>query len=102
MLTDGPTGHSAANCQLELNGWVRGDGHDHIFSVEIASTKSVASLKKAIRKEKHLTLNVFEADALDLWKACALTAYVWPALIRFTGLRASRGPRHRSARTGRS
>jgi len=46
---------------------MRGDDLNRIFPVEIAPTKNVGDLKKAIKEEKKPTLDHLSADALDLW-----------------------------------
>ena len=52
---------------LELNCLVLGDQCNHIFPVEIAGTKSVGSLKEAIKEKKHAAFQHIDTDALDLW-----------------------------------
>jgi hypothetical protein len=53
---------------LKLNCWVLGDDPCHIFSVEIAVSKTVSTLKKAIKDEKKHTFDGIDPDLLDLWK----------------------------------
>jgi hypothetical protein len=45
---------------LELNCWVLGDDPCRIFPVEVASSKTVGYLKKAIKDEKKHVLNDLE------------------------------------------
>jgi len=54
---------------LELNCLVSGDDPNHIFTIEIADTKNVSALKKAIKIEKQLAFQHIDADTLILWKA---------------------------------
>jgi Crinkler effector protein N-terminal domain len=54
--------------RLELNCWVLGDDLGHIFTVEISSTKNVATLKKDIKNEKKHKFQHVDADTLVLWK----------------------------------
>jgi hypothetical protein len=53
---------------LALNCLVSGDDPDHIFTIEIANTKTVGALKKAIKEEKKPAFDDVAADALVLWK----------------------------------
>jgi len=55
---------------LNLNCWVIGDDPKRVFSVEIAKTKTVAALKKAIKEDpsSKRDLNDIDAKYLDLWK----------------------------------
>jgi hypothetical protein len=53
---------------LNLNCWVLGNDRQRVFSVEIAKTKTVDGLKKAIKKEKEPEFDDYAADRLDLWK----------------------------------
>jgi hypothetical protein len=53
--------------QLCLNCWVLGDETSRVFTVEIASTKNVSTLKKAIKEEKKPAFDHIPADAIDLW-----------------------------------
>jgi hypothetical protein len=57
---------------LELNCIVQGDDTDHLFTVEIAHTKNVSALRKAIEEEKKHTFEQVDADTLSLWKVSAL------------------------------
>jgi len=59
---------SSSSQPLELNCLVLGDDSSHIFSVKIASTESVFTLKKAIRDEKNNAFQHVDADSLILWK----------------------------------
>jgi hypothetical protein len=56
---------------LELFCWVQGDPHDQAFSLEIAGTKTVSALKKAIKAEKKPAFDHVPADTLKLWKVSA-------------------------------
>ncbi|KAF8316720.1 uncharacterized protein EI90DRAFT_3171070 [Cantharellus anzutake] len=49
---------------LELYCLIHGDGANHIFPVQIASTESVGTLKKAIKEEK-FALQHIDADTLN-------------------------------------
>jgi Crinkler effector protein N-terminal domain len=51
-----------------LRCWVHGDDPDYIFPVEIAATKTVGDLKKAIKEEKKHAFRDVDADILVLWK----------------------------------
>jgi hypothetical protein len=51
-----------------LNCLVLGDDPNHVFPVEIAPTRTVGGLKKAIKGEKKHTFEHIDADALVLWK----------------------------------
>ena len=51
-----------------LNCLVLGEPCNRIFPVEIASTKTVGDLKKAIKVEKQPALNHVPADTFILWK----------------------------------
>ncbi|KAJ3794318.1 hypothetical protein GGU11DRAFT_759257 [Lentinula aff. detonsa] len=53
---------------LELNCLVLGDQRNHIFPVKIAKTKSVGSLKKAVKEKKRPLSNHVPADDLALWR----------------------------------
>src|SRR5258708_3115374 len=53
---------------LDLNCWVLGDDPSHIFPIEIAESKTVGGLKKAIKEEKKPEFDHVAADSLDLWK----------------------------------
>ena len=53
---------------LALNCLVSGDDPDHIFTIEIANTKNVSALKKAIKAEKQVAFQHVDADTLVLWK----------------------------------
>jgi hypothetical protein len=55
---------------LNINCWVLGDDPQRVFSVEIAKTKMVDSLKKAIKNEKKHAFDGIDADLFDLWKVC--------------------------------
>ena len=52
---------------LVLNCLILGDSRNNIFPVEIARAKSVGSLKKAIREEKHPAFQHIASDTLTLW-----------------------------------
>jgi hypothetical protein len=53
---------------LNVNCWILGCDPRRVFSVEIAKTKTVDVLKKAIKQEKGPVFNDIPADSLDLWK----------------------------------
>jgi hypothetical protein len=53
---------------LELNCLIYDDDASHIFPVEIASSKSVGALKKAIKEEMKPALDHVTAASLTLWK----------------------------------
>ncbi|KIM72350.1 hypothetical protein PILCRDRAFT_93498 [Piloderma croceum F 1598] len=53
---------------LNLNCWLLGDDPRRVFPVEIAKTKTVGGLKKAIKGEKMHAFDGIDADLLDLWK----------------------------------
>ncbi|KAL4065048.1 hypothetical protein J3A83DRAFT_4263978 [Scleroderma citrinum] len=53
---------------LTLNCFVLGDTPDHIFPVEIALTKTVGALKKAIKEEKPHAFHTVDADQLVLYR----------------------------------
>jgi hypothetical protein len=61
----------SADCTLELFCWVQGDPHDQAFSLQIAETKTVSALKKAIKEEKKIAFGHVDADSLKLWKVSA-------------------------------
>jgi hypothetical protein len=54
---------------LQLNRWVLGDDPRRVFPVEIASSKTAGTLKKAIKDEKMNTFNGIDADPciLSYW-----------------------------------
>jgi hypothetical protein len=54
---------------LELNCWVFGDdvNVNHIFTVKIASSETVAILKEVIKHKKQPAFDHFPADTLLLW-----------------------------------
>ena len=54
--------------QLCLNCWIVNDGTGSIFPVDIAGTKTVGHLKKAIKAEKPVAFQHVDPDALVLWK----------------------------------
>ena len=53
---------------LALNCWVLGDRPNHIFTVEIASAKTVSILRHAIKDEKKPQFDDIPADRLHLWQ----------------------------------
>ena len=59
---------SVMSGELNLNCWIIDDGANRIFPVEIAGTKTVGHLKKAIKAEKTPVFDHTPADALDLWQ----------------------------------
>jgi hypothetical protein len=52
---------------LKLNCWISDNDPGHIFSIEIVNNKLVSALRKAIKKEKQVTLEYVDIDALKLW-----------------------------------
>jgi hypothetical protein len=50
---------------LELN---CGDDPSHIFTIEIADTKNITALKKAIKDEKQPAFDHVPADTLIIWR----------------------------------
>ena len=52
---------------LDLNCWILGDEPERVFTVKIASSETVSTLKDAIKEKKH-RLRGIDADSLDLWK----------------------------------
>ena len=59
---------SESQPQLNLNCLVLGDDASHIFPIEIAESKTVGALRKAIKDEKEHAFQHVDADALLLWK----------------------------------
>ena len=53
---------------LDLNCLVLGHDVGHIFPIEIAKSKTVGALRKAIKDEKRPAFDYVPADALLLWK----------------------------------
>ena len=53
---------------INLNCWIYDEDPARIFPVEIAATKTVGALKKAIKHEKRHAFEHVDADTLDLWK----------------------------------
>jgi hypothetical protein len=53
---------------LELNCWVIGDEPHSIFPVEVANTKTVGYMKKAILPEMEKSCDDLVAKSLMLWK----------------------------------
>jgi hypothetical protein len=47
---------------------VQGDGHSHVFPVEIADNKSVGTLKDMIKEKNAHTFGNVDAHNLVLWK----------------------------------
>jgi hypothetical protein len=52
---------------LDLNCFVHDDDPRHVFSLKIARTESVSTLRKAIKEEKKVAFEHVDADALELW-----------------------------------
>jgi hypothetical protein len=50
-----------------------GGGPSNIFAIEIALTKDVIALKKAIKDEKKNAFDTVDADSLNLWDVSCLT-----------------------------
>jgi hypothetical protein len=57
---------------LNLNCLVLGHDASHIFPIEIAESKTVGALRKAIKDEKEHAFQHVDADALLLWKVSIL------------------------------
>ncbi|KAI6167849.1 hypothetical protein EDD17DRAFT_867146 [Pisolithus thermaeus] len=57
---------SALQATISLNCLVLGDSRDHIFPVEISSSKTVGALREAIKDKKQYTFHHVEADKLSL------------------------------------
>lgn len=53
---------------LALNCLVLGESRQRIFTVEIAGTKSVGSLKQVIKEKKHPAFQHIVTDSLALWE----------------------------------
>jgi hypothetical protein len=53
---------------LDLNCLVLGHDASHIFPIEIAESKTVGALRKAIKDEKEHAFQHVDADNLILWK----------------------------------
>ena len=53
---------------LDLNCLVLGHDASHIFPIEIAESKTVGTLRKAIKDEKRPAFDHVPTDALLLWK----------------------------------
>jgi hypothetical protein len=53
---------------LELNCFALGDSPDNIFTVKILRTKSVGTLKDAIKEKKGPAFRHVDASSLELWK----------------------------------
>jgi hypothetical protein len=53
---------------LELNCWILGDDPRRVFPVEVESSKTVGTLKKAIKDEVKHSFGDLYAKSLDLWK----------------------------------
>jgi hypothetical protein len=53
---------------LDLNCLVLGHDASHIFPIEIAESKTVGTLRKAIKDEKRPAFDHVPADTLLLWK----------------------------------
>jgi hypothetical protein len=66
---------------LNLNCWVVGDNPQRVFFVEIAKTKMIKVLKKAIKNEMKPIFNDITADSLDLWEVCCGCRYVFDLLV---------------------
>jgi hypothetical protein len=62
--------HELMSNILELNCWVIGDEPLSVFPVEVASSKTVGTLKKAIKDEmENSQYSDLIAKSLVLWKA---------------------------------
>ena len=57
---------------LELNCWVIGDEPHSIFPVEVASSKTVGYMRKAILPEMESSCDDLVAKSLMLWKVSRL------------------------------
>ncbi|KAG1878298.1 hypothetical protein F4604DRAFT_1923867 [Suillus subluteus] len=53
---------------LSLNCLIRGDTHNHIFTVKVSATNNVYSLKKEIKRKKDDLFHNYDAASLLLWK----------------------------------
>ena len=53
---------------LQLNCWVFGEDPNSIFPVKIVATKTVSTLKDAVKEKKQPVLNHIAASMLVLWK----------------------------------
>jgi len=53
---------------LEINCLVLGDDPSHVFPVEIASNKTVGTLKELIKEKKQHAFEHVDADTLELFK----------------------------------
>lgn len=53
---------------LSINCWILGDDYKHAFTVEISKNKNVNFLKKAIKIDRHPSLNNINAATLILYK----------------------------------
>jgi hypothetical protein len=60
--------HIAMSNILELNCWVLGDDARSVFPVEVANSKTVGTLKKAIKDEMEHSFDNLDAKSLVLWK----------------------------------
>ena len=61
--------HIAMSNILELNCWVLGDDPRSVFPVEVASSKTVGYMRKAILPEMESSCDDLVAKSLMLWKA---------------------------------
>jgi hypothetical protein len=61
---------------LELNCIVQGDDTDHVFTVNVARTKNVSALRKAIKEENEHAFEQVDAKTLNLWKVSAHRQYL--------------------------
>ena len=70
MTHRGIVTHSApsADHAITLQCWVIGNDPSRVFPVEIAKTKTIGALKKAIKDEKKPEFDQLVADILVLWK----------------------------------
>ncbi|KAH7883441.1 hypothetical protein F5I97DRAFT_1815674 [Phlebopus sp. FC_14] len=66
IVVDAPAPHMTVNC------WVRGQDLSTVFSVEIAPTKTVSILKRAIKDENLTRLRDIDANGLALYKVSIL------------------------------
>jgi len=64
------------NIDLNLNCFVYGDEPGRIFPIQIAQTKTVGDLRKAIKDEKKNAFRDVDADRLDLWKVSDLMSTI--------------------------
>jgi hypothetical protein len=89
---------------LELFCWVQGDDLQEAFSLEIAGTKTVSALKKAIKEEKKVAFEHVDAGSLKLWAVSAslsvsqchceltLATRLWQVSVKYNPNEGAGGP----------